>query len=271
LEALYWQARVIISILGLYFLISRWNKNVAIGLSLAMSCWWSWFTNGHLNGKLFYFQLFTIWISFFVGFYLYKKDALIKQKDITISELEGTIKELQLAIKDFPQNEQALIQESLRGSPLQKIEGDEHSKFLKVAISRADQSLVILSGWILNNVVNEKFSALIRTAIRDGTSIFIGYGFDTYGNGQEIKHDHQVAIDRLKEIEVWSGNEKGSLVVQKIDKSHEKLILCDNLYTVIGSFNWLSNPGKNTKELSVKIESKELTSELKKRTVARFK
>jgi phosphatidylserine/phosphatidylglycerophosphate/cardiolipin synthase-like enzyme len=270
LEALYWQARVIISILGLYFLVSRWNKKLAIGFSLAMSCWWSWFTNDHLSGKLFYFQFSTIWVSFFVGFYLYRKEALIKQKDITISELEGIVKELQSVIKDFPQNEQALIQKSLRGSPLQKIEGDEHSKFLKVAISRAEQSVIILSGWILNNVVDEKFSALLKTAVRDGTSILIGYGFDSYGNDNEINHDHMVAIDRLKKIEVWSQNEKGNLVVQKIEKSHEKLILCDNLYTVIGSINWLSNTGKNTKELSVKIESKELTSELKKRTVAKF-
>ena len=60
-------------------------------------------------------------------------------------------------------------------------------------------------------------------------------------------------------------------LIYSIEKSHKKLLLFDNVYTVIGSFNWLSNKEATMADLSIKIDSKDLTSELKDRTLPKFK
>ena len=126
------------------------------------------------------------------------------------------------------------------------------------------------SGWIRENVIDINFLNLLRTTLNKGVDVYLGYGFDSYRD-IDINSETEAVIKKLKELEITDTNANGNLLVKKIQKSHTKLLLFDNVYTVIGSFNWLSNKGSYMGELSIKINSKNLTSELKDRTLAKFK
>ena len=318
MEPLYWQASIIASILGLYFILSPRNRKFAFFISLIASLGWTIETFVLLCCKLLYFQLGTIWISFLIVFYLNhreekeeltlegmneeskkkdhiilekieqvsrrdqtisERDRIIGEKDQTIGERDQTVSELgqilieslKKPISEFPQSEQNLIQESLKNNPsFTKIEGSQHINFLNDCLSEANHSIIILSGWIREKVVDRNFLNLLRTKLNKGVDVYLGYGFESY-TFKDTSSETKAAIKKLKELEIAETNANGNLLVKKIEKSHKKLLLFDNVYTVIGSFNWLSNKEATMADLSIKIDSKDLTSELKDRTLPKFK
>ena len=123
-------------------------------------------------------------------------------------------------------------------------------------------------------MVNENFIELTREALRRGVSVYIGYGYNNFNNQSGVSPSTKIALDNLLNLQGRTKNKNGHLLVKQImykeKESHMKLILCDNKFAVIGSNNWLSNSKFNTLELSVKVESQELTLELKKTTMERF-
>ncbi len=267
MQVLNWQVLIFVSIFGSYLALSKLNKKISLKVSFVISVAWTFWTIKKIWGALFYWQIGVIWVSFSIAWYLHQKDKKIDKQEKLINELKDVI-------DNFSPDQQGLIQKSLRTDPTSTISNQEHLTFLHETLSSARDSIIILSGWITKHVVNEKFIELTREALRRGVSVYIGYGYNNFNNQPGVSPSTRIALDNLLNLEKWTKDKNGDLLVKQImyeeKESHMKLILCDNKFTVLGSNNWLSNSKFNTLELSVKVESQELTLELEKTTMTRF-
>lgn len=125
----------------------------------------------------------------------------------------------------------------------------KHYGFLKNILSCLPDSVKIISPWITSKVVDEEFLNQIRKMKRNNKTVKICFGYhktdytinqidkivetDNFGNGKE---EHTRAIQELKNV--LEENLKYSPPL------HSKILIVDDEFMVIGSYNWLSNYGK---------------------------
>jgi len=98
----------------------------------------------------------------------------------------------------------------------------------------ANKEINIISPWISKRVVNEQFIGLIDKALSRGVSIKIVYGI---GNGSD---DRTIQSDNVVELLREKFSYYGHKLSFKKDNTHIKLVLCDNKFMMMGSFNFLS-------------------------------
>lgn len=122
----------------------------------------------------------------------------------------------------------------------------EHHMLLKRALSNAEQQVIILCGWVTDYVVDREFKELLSSALDRGVNVFIGYGYTTAGKAKPPSHSQRNAEQHLKDLHEWCAQHdpKGILVVKKFP-NHAKVLIRDEEYAVMGSFNWLSNAGRS--------------------------
>lgn len=124
-----------------------------------------------------------------------------------------------------------------------------HTLFFKKALDYAESSIVIISPWITNYVVNHNFKEKLNSLLKNNVKVKIIFGY----HKSNYKLDQ---IDYIVDLDC-SSKDKGQIVNaikalyqllgdQLIYKPplHAKLLLIDEKYLVIGSFNWLSNSGE---------------------------
>lgn len=112
------------------------------------------------------------------------------------------------------------------------------------ALETCRERLLILSGFINSDVVNQEFEDALRAALGRGVKVWLGYGFDKDNRkGQAQRED-----PRWKEAErrlATLKREFPQLIVYKdVGRSHEKRLICDDRFTFGGSFNFLSFSGE---------------------------
>jgi hypothetical protein len=111
-------------------------------------------------------------------------------------------------------------------------------------IKTAKQRVLLLSGWISSEVINDVMAAEIRSALKRGVKFWIGYGFDKdrrRGKEQREQPQWKQAEATLIQIQKEFPNQ---FVFVDIGWSHEKRLICDNRFTFGGSFNLLSFSGE---------------------------
>jgi phosphatidylserine/phosphatidylglycerophosphate/cardiolipin synthase-like enzyme len=124
---------------------------------------------------------------------------------------------------------------------------EEHRETLFKAMDRANDKLIILSGWVTSYVVDKDFQNKLALCLQRGTDVYIGYG---YQYEPRPKKDHETeAVANLKDLSEWCDlqDTKGHFVYREYP-NHAKLLICDEMFAVTGSFNWLSNAGRSLNE-----------------------
>ena len=123
---------------------------------------------------------------------------------------------------------------------------EEHNKLLKNALRNADHTIVILCGWVTSYVIDEEFKTLLGKALKRGVNVLIGYGYTASGEAKPSNPHQEEAEAYLGRLKEWCSetNTKGILVVKKFP-NHAKVLIRDDKYAVMGSFNWLSNSGRS--------------------------
>lgn len=126
------------------------------------------------------------------------------------------------------------------------------------AINTVEKKLLILSGWISSEVLNEKMAGALRNALSRGVKIWIGYGFDKDSRrGKEQREQ-----PRWKEAEATLlGMKKDfpdQMVFLDIGYIHDKRLICDDRFTFGGSFNLLSFTGESWGNKRLRHESVDL-------------
>lgn len=144
----------------------------------------------------------------------------------------------------------------------------EHRDILLRSFSEAENQIIIVSPWIKYGGMNDDVISLMTEALIRGVNIIIGYGIneEDHGNDQRI-------LRRLDGIR--NSNYKGKLTMINSMVTHEKVLIVDNKYSVITSYNWLSfgsNPNWGYRqETGIYSESQKVINNLKESLRERMK
>lgn len=135
----------------------------------------------------------------------------------------------------------------------------DHRPLLIDALENALSLVVIISPWIKSGGLNNQILNLIEKAIQRKTRVVIGYGI-----GEKEDSDKWI-INRLNDMKSkWYGK---YLELVRLSNTHEKVLIKDNEFMVITSFNWLSFKGDPRRgfrqETGYYTESKEAITQMK--------
>ena len=111
----------------------------------------------------------------------------------------------------------------------------DHRPLLIKALNEAHNSVIIVSPWIKRGGLNNEILSLIRSAVNRGINITIGYGIS------QKKDSDKLVLEELNKIA--KNKNKGKLQIVALNNTHEKVLIMDNKFLVITSFNWLSFGG----------------------------
>lgn len=142
----------------------------------------------------------------------------------------------------FEQATSEIVEEKIK--PVEKIditegktiEVDEHKKYFIYILENAKQSIYIQSPWV-NWRTLQLYKDYIEAAVNRGVKVTIKYGlkprnrFDKIGIDEESKR-------------FFNSLDKSLFFLIKGD-DHSKIVICDNEFMIMGSFNWLSFGGGN--------------------------
>ena len=158
------------------------------------------------------------------------------------------INELESYLVDRPEQVQLLAQ-AVPESQKTVLQGAGHKKFLHEAVTEAQISLVILSGWITHYVVDKNFLKELEASLKRGVSVYIGYGWQNSKGKHERFDASKGAIAALTAL---MQKYSGQLVIGEF-ANHEKILIRDGAYVVYGSNNWLSNSKFKKSERSIVV------------------
>lgn len=135
----------------------------------------------------------------------------------------------------------------------------DHRPLLLDALDSAQNTIVIVSPWIKSGGLNDEILGRIERALQRGTRVIIGYGIS------EKEDSDKWILQRL--IDMRKKKYGVKLLLVKLSNTHEKVLIKDNEYMVITSFNWLSFKGDPNKgfrqETGYYTESKEAIRQMK--------
>lgn len=124
-----------------------------------------------------------------------------------------------------------------------QLKTEDHRHLLLHAITRASSELTLVSAWIRPGAFDDELCQKLAAAIIRGTKVRIAWGLGTRKRGPDGARNRELGTDALVALErLIPGNLKRNLTVKRTE-THEKFIICDNLFCAAGSFNWLSNRG----------------------------
>lgn len=111
----------------------------------------------------------------------------------------------------------------------------DHRPLLLKALKDAQKQVIIVSPWIKRSGVNNEVLLLIEKALQKKVQVVIGYGIS-----DEQDSDPKI----LKQLGNMQKKKYGNyLTLVSLNNTHEKVLICDNDFLVITSFNWLSFRG----------------------------
>ncbi|WP_349304408.1 phospholipase D-like domain-containing protein [Campylobacter curvus] len=120
------------------------------------------------------------------------------------------------------------------------IQATEHKRYFKYILNNAKKEIYIQSPWIRNEIL-QIYKQDIQNALKRGIKITIKYGL------KPRNRFDKVGIDEKSQEYFNSLDKKMFKLIKGHD--HSKIIICDDDFMIIGSFNWLSYAGeKDAKE-----------------------
>lgn len=179
-----------------------------------------------------------------------KLEREIKEKREAIAEAKArlgsrVVSERQDAAHRIEQLQQELAEREARLQQLEQERGSvevlqmhEHRPKLMAALKEAKQQLIIVSPWLNRQAVDYELRQEIGDALKRGVLIQIGHGFG------EPSREEERTIEDLRKV---ARNKRGRLKIYRVGEVHSKVLICDDKFMVMGSFNWLSFGGDPTR------------------------
>ena len=135
----------------------------------------------------------------------------------------------------------------------------DHRPLLLDTLDNAQNTVVIISPWIKSSGLNNEILGRIERALQRNTKVIIGYGIS------EKEDSDRWVLQKLSDMKKKRYGNK--LLLVRLSNTHEKVLIKDNEYMVITSFNWLSFRGSPNKgfrqETGYYTESKEAIKQMK--------
>lgn len=196
-------------------------------------------------------------------------ESKIEEKEISIEESDSRLEiGLLKAEVEKLQTEKLKVEKELNSLEARFLEVHEHRPLLERSLKEAQRRLLIISPWIRDSVLRQGQLDKIRRLVEKRVEVFIGYGL---GEDNKVGRDKgEYAIRFLDQLTQRNSN----LHFHELGDTHAKILLMDDRYAVIGSFNWLSFEGSSKRdfreEMSFRINKKEEIERLFQHYLARF-
>lgn len=142
------------------------------------------------------------------------------------------------------------------------IEVDEHKKYFIYVLEHAKKHIFIQSPWI-NWRTLQIYKDYIKKAVERGVHVTIKYGMKPRNRFDKI------GIDKESEFFFNKLNKEFFSLIKKDD--HSKIIICDDDFMIMGSFNWLSFGGGNAPDARGETSSINMNREEIKKQKEKFK
>ena len=121
------------------------------------------------------------------------------------------------------------------------IETEQHKEYLLYTLKNVKKAVYIHSPWVRYNVVKE-YKKHIESALQKGIKVFIKYGLKPRNRFEKTPID-----PKSKELFTeWSKEYPNFKAIK--DNNHSKILIYDNDFMIVGSFNWLSFGGLADKD-----------------------
>lgn len=241
-----WQLFVMLSVVISY--IAKGRK-FAFWICMA---WTAWTLIAVFMLPLVLVQLLFCWGTYVICRWIENLWTGSRTRDHTIVELRRKVEEVVKG--DVSRAQIAAIREAAEKAPdsLLCIEGKDHYTILKQAFAQSEHRVCILSGWIGSPLIDPNIQELIRDATARGVRLYFGFGWQS-SDGHQLSKTARQAISFMNNI--------GNLFLAQF-ANHEKILVVDQAYCVIGSNNWLSNASfKNNERSFLMRDSKLATNE----------
>lgn len=116
------------------------------------------------------------------------------------------------------------------------LETFEHPKFLRDALANAKKRLMILSPWLRGAVVNATFIQQLEGLLDRGVEVYLGWGISKLESERDADPAVHMDLDAL-------AARHATFHFRRLGDTHAKVLLCDDRFVIVGSFNWLSFRG----------------------------
>jgi hypothetical protein len=143
---------------------------------------------------------------------------------------------------------------------LQRVDGVlAHREVLLNALDDAQESILILSGFVSGFAVNDDFIKKIESAISRGVKVQIGFGWKHPSGSQPTNLTVKKELRGLLEVQEQTSKSSnlGKLEIYYFP-NHSKILIQDDQISIEGSFNWLSTGDSSQNlETSIKLTDKQ--------------
>ena len=160
-----------------------------------------------------------------------------------VGELEADKIELKVKLERLEAQLRKLTNDKTR-----LIKTEDHRPLLFEAIKSARSELTIVSAWINPRTLDDELCGMIAQAIRRGVRVRIAWGLGTgratYSRGSSAYRNQLKANEALSELRKRVPASFKNQLATKRTETHEKFVICDDIFCVWGSFNWLSYRGE---------------------------
>lgn len=196
-------------------------------------------------------------------------EARIEEKEVSIEDAKSRaeIEKLKAEVARL-RTEKANVERDLNSQETRYLEVQEHRPMFERSLTTAQRRLLIISPWIRDAVLNSIRLGKLRTLVEKGVEVFIGYGLGEDDKPGRDKGD--TAIEFLQQLVKRHSN----LHFHELGDTHAKILLVDDQYAVVGSFNWLSFEGSARRdfreEMSLRTNKKDEIERLFQRYLKRF-
>lgn len=130
----------------------------------------------------------------------------------------------------------------LTSDQVRLIKTEDHRGLLLKAIDRARSEITLVSAWVNDRAFDDEVRKRLLNAINRGTTVRIAWGLGAKrgSDAQRNRAQGNSALSKLRKV--IPSNRKQQLIERR-EETHEKFIICDELFCAWGSFNWLSYRG----------------------------
>lgn len=172
-------------------------------------------------------------------------DLIVKQSSSYIEERQEANYLLEEIRSDIAKlNEEIQLMKGQAGT-IEVLEMHQHRPKLLEALNSAIKEIILISPWMTPTAVDEEVIKAVGNALTRGVDISIGYGFAKLVDTQDykLKQEEQVA----QKLMLIARGKKGSLGLFRFNDVHSKVLICDESFMIISSFNWLSFKGDSSR------------------------
>lgn len=134
---------------------------------------------------------------------------------------------------------------AMTGGETRLIRTEEHRPVLLEAIDKASSELTLVSAWIDPYAFDKEVCRRLAAAIARGVTVRIAWGLGINRSRGPEGFRNKARGDRaLDELRRLIPRDSRNRLIVKLTETHEKFIICDDLFCASGSFNWLSYRGE---------------------------